>query len=425
MRESYKSAVGKFDLYYPFTERGIALLSHQGRLGMIVPNKLFHTNAASALRSLLVDTCHVVEIVDFGDEKLFQGATNYSCILLIDKAETGDIRYVKAKRNLVVGDSFMMPRGSLAAGPWHFGRADTRRLFARLTHVGQPLGDLAERFGTGAQSGLDSLLSLDPSNARSLKLEKALLRPVLRGRDVRRYRSTFEPRLLVFPYKTQQDRFVALTQGELSAYPKVAAYLQRAKTRLSGRIWFGRTAAQLSGEWYGLMYVDTPSSFDREQLLTPSLSDRANFTIGRGDLFATGTAGVTSVILSSDVEEDIRYLLGLVNSKLLSMFVIQHSPVFSGRYYKSSAPYLRPIPIRRLRLQQAHERQAHDRVVELVSRLLTLHAKQGAARTDHENEVIQRQIEATDCEIDQLVYELYGLTDEEIKIVEEATEAKR
>ena len=56
-----------------------------------------------------------------------------------------------------------------------------------------------------------------------------------------------------------------------------------------------------------------------------------------------------------------------------------------------------------------------------VDRMLALHSKLEEARTDHEKTVLQRQIDATDREIDELVYELYGLTDEEIKIVEEAT----
>jgi hypothetical protein len=60
-------------------------------------------------------------------------------------------------------------------------------------------------------------------------------------------------------------------------------------------------------------------------------------------------------------------------------------------------------------------------MVELVETMLKLHKDLQVAKTDHEKSLIQRQIDATDKQIDQLVYELYGLTDEEIKIVEEAS----
>jgi len=60
-------------------------------------------------------------------------------------------------------------------------------------------------------------------------------------------------------------------------------------------------------------------------------------------------------------------------------------------------------------------------LTELVERMLDLHKQLAAAKTPHEKDVIQRQIDATDRTIDNLVYDLYGLTDDEIKIVEEAT----
>jgi predicted nucleic acid-binding Zn-ribbon protein len=64
---------------------------------------------------------------------------------------------------------------------------------------------------------------------------------------------------------------------------------------------------------------------------------------------------------------------------------------------------------------------ARERTVKMIERILELHKKLAAAKTAHEKTVLQREIETTDRQIDQVVYELYGLTEEEIKIVEEAT----
>jgi hypothetical protein len=61
------------------------------------------------------------------------------------------------------------------------------------------------------------------------------------------------------------------------------------------------------------------------------------------------------------------------------------------------------------------------RMVDLVGAMFQLHTCLASAKTPNEKAALERQIEATDEQIDQLVYELYGLTDEEIKIVEEAT----
>ena len=106
---------------------------------------------------------------------------------------------------------------------------------------------------------------------------------------------------------------------------------------------------------------------------------------------------------------------------MISFYAVGHSPIFSGGYYKFSAPYLRKLPIRRINFSDPTDIIRHDRMVALVEQMLALHKQLAAARTAHDKTVIQRQIDATDRQIDRLVYELYGLTDEEIKIVEEET----
>jgi len=166
-----------------------------------------------------------------------------------------------------------------------------------------------------------------------------------------------------------------------------------------------------------MMYLDSSSAFRAPHLLTPSLSDQSNFALGSGTLFVTGTAGVTSLI-PKDISENILYLLGALNSRLLSFYAVHHSPVFQGGYYKFSAPYLKSLPIRRIDFTKPQDKARHDRMVVLVEKMLVLHKQLPAANTAHDREMIQRQIDATDRAIDALVYDLYGLTEEEIKIVE-------
>jgi hypothetical protein len=160
------------------------------------------------------------------------------------------------------------------------------------------------------------------------------------------------------------------------------------------------------------------SSFSAPHLLTPSLSNRANFAPGKDQLFVTGTAGVTSVIPKQDIKESIWYLLGLLNSRVLSWYALAHSPVFSGGYHKFSAPYLEKLPIRRIDFQSEADRSRYDKMVDLVERMLALHKQLPSAKMPHEQESVQRAIAATDRQIDALVYELYGLTEKEIRTVE-------
>ena len=135
-------------------------------------------------------------------------------------------------------------------------------------------------------------------------------------------------------------------------------------------------------------------------------------------LFATGTTGVTSIIHKTGLPESILYLLGVLNSTLISFNTVNHSPIFSGAYYKFSAPYLKQIPIRIIDFTSPADVTRHDSMVSLVTAILDLHKQLAAARTADEKTALQRLIAVTDSEIDRLVYDLYDLTEKEIRIVE-------
>ena len=76
------------------------------------------------------------------------------------------------------------------------------------------------------------------------------------------------------------------------------------------------------------------------------------------------------------------------------------------------------IPIRTINFSDPDDKARHDKMVTLVERMLALHKQKAEVKTDHEKNLVERQIEATDKQMDALVYELYGMTEEEIRIVE-------
>ena len=113
---------------------------------------------------------------------------------------------------------------------------------------------------------------------------------------------------------------------------------------------------------------------------------------------------------------DIRILLGVLNSRLLSFLYIRQVT----QAVKDDFPQVTIKDILSLPFPSATAIANHaTRMVELVERMLLLHKQLVTAKTSHDKTALQRQIDATDQQIDQFVYELYGLTEEEIKIIEE------
>ena len=115
----------------------------------------------------------------------------------------------------------------------------------------------------------------------------------------------------------------------------------------------------------------------------------------------------------------LAYLCGLFNSRLLDFYLKQISTNFHGGYFAANKQYIEQLPIRPVNFSDSNDKAAHDEMVGLANRMLSLNKQLPTAKTAHEKTILQLQIDATDKQIDQLVYELYGLTEEEIKIVEE------
>jgi hypothetical protein len=415
LKENFNTATGKFDLYYLFLEQSLRLLAPGGRLGMIVPNKFFHTRAAAALRTLLATQVDLSIIKDFGVEKVFEGATNYSCIVIAQQQKPSDqVRVEKVTARLDVLEEFDLPHTDLIESGWHLQDAEAKAVYEQMDSAGTKLEALVERFGTGVQSGSDTLLTFTREDARRLKVEGDLLRPLLRGRDVRAFQLGASPKLLLFPYRGTTAGFQLLSRAELEAFPNAHAYLQKHKKRLQDRVWFGQSAKELSGGWYGLMYVEASSTFACPHLLTPSLSGVSNFALGDGSLFATGTAGVTAVVPKAAVPESIEYLLAVLNSRVVSLYITEHSPIYQGGFHKFSAPYLKTVPIPRLDLSKAEARGRQERIVGLVKEVTTDLKQLRVTAQDAEQERLRRRIAAARRAIDTEVEGLYGLTDDQV-----------
>jgi hypothetical protein len=113
-----------------------------------------------------------------------------------------------------------------------------------------------------------------------------------------------------------------------------------------------------------------------------------------------------------------------MNSRLLDFYLKQISTTFHGGYVAANKQFIERIPIRIIDAADPEAQAKHDRVVSLVERMLEMHSQTQGVRTPQTKRVLRRRIDEIDRQIDGIVYELYGLTPEEIKIVEEGMKSK-
>jgi hypothetical protein len=124
-------------------------------------------------------------------------------------------------------------------------------------------------------------------------------------------------------------------------------------------------------------------------------------------------------MLRQNSAENLLYTLGILNSKLMSRFYLsQVSQATKDDFPQVTIRDILNLPYKTTNFSDPTDKARHDKMVKLVEQMLDLNRKLAAAKLAHERTALERQIAATDKQIDALVYELYGLTKEEIEIVE-------
>jgi len=195
-------AADRADLYAYFFEQGAKLLKPAGRLGYISSSTFFRTGSGENLRRFLTDGLSIETVVDFGDLQIFEGFTTYPAIVTLKQggaAAEGALRFLNVKTSLPddLGRAFAagaaaMPRARLGAGSWRFEPDDLARLRDKIAAGRKTLGEVYGPPLYGIKTGLneafvidratrDTLVAVDPKSAE-------LLKPFLRGENVRRWR---------------------------------------------------------------------------------------------------------------------------------------------------------------------------------------------------------------------------------------------
>lgn len=384
---------------------------------MINPNKFFRTDYGEALRRTLAAKKAVSRIVDFGSSQVFR-ATTYTCLLFLHRGGTETLDFAEADADSLSLNNAQFqsyPTDCLSQSLWTFENEVTVRLQAKIAHNSMRLLDLPADMSRGSSSGDDEVFVIERG---SLDVETEALRIPVFASDFGRYR--FVPSAkwrIIFPYQKDATGFHLPTESEIrQELPKTYQYLLGHTSRLKCRKQFK--------QWFGYSAPRNLELHDHAQIAVPLLADQGLAamipTHLRGRLCPMASGGFT-ITIQSDAQVRPEYVLGLLNSRLLFWRLRKTSNVFRGGWITCTKQYFGELPIHRIDFSNGADKLRHDRMVALVEGMLSLHKSLSSAKTADERNAIQRQIEATDKEIDRLVYELYGLTYDEIQIVEEAT----
>ena len=438
-KKNYHSASkGNYDVYVVFVERGLELLNEKGVLGYILPHKFFNAKYGQPIRSLIADGNNINKIVHFGDQQVFENATTYTNLMFLTKSLNKSFEFVKVDdlnkwRNYGEAIQGKFDLNKVSDSEWNFIVGKGAKLFERLDSMSIKLGNLAHLF-VGLQTNADDIFILEEItkkdnrvlcksklNNKEYWFEDSHVKHFLKGSvNIRRYYLDNVNKRLIFPYEMQGDKSVLISQEDYKKKcPLTWNYLNENKKILSSR-----NRGEMGKEWYGYVYKKNHTRLSLPKLVVPSLANQSSFAPDlKGEYYFAGSGGGGGggygIILNKDESISYYYLLGVLNSKIATFFLKNISTTFRGGYMALNRQYIEKIPIRTINFDNIEDIVMHDKVAGLVDKMLKLYDTLIDTKVPTEKEMIQRQIDAADKQIDRLVYELYGLTQEDIQIIEE------
>jgi hypothetical protein len=376
------------------------------------------TNYGEPLRSWLKGQ-RILRIIDFGDLPVFQDATTYPCILIISKSRPEE-RFLFAQvstlkfssLNEYVNDNqYLVNLKSLEDTGWSMTDERTYRLLKKIKSKGIPLNKCVDnKIYRGILTGLNKAFVIDEKTKKRLIKEDLnsaeIIKPFLLGRDIKRFAPPKSKKYLIF---TRHGI-------NIDKYPAIKNFLSHFKEELiprpkdwKGGQWKGRKPGKYI--WYEIQ--DTIAyfkEFEKPKIIYPNICRKPEFTFDSENFYTNQKCFIIPV---AD-----KYLLGILNSSLNFFLFRNMLPKLRGNFFEPSYIFFKEFPIHPINFLDPQEKSLHEKIIKLVDKILELNKKKSSFPPSSEREKIEREIKIIDETIDELVYELYGITEEEKEIIE-------
>lgn len=414
--ENQEIIVRMIDSFMYFIYQGLKKIKSSGRFGMILPDVAMYQNDNEKLREFILNEFKINLLLNMGD--VFEKVTRPACILILENRKASGNRIIitdvsqieKNQKKVFINDPSCF-NSILQEDIYKFpGRLfitsnpDQYSIWSKVQSVPHELlEDLVDEDGIqrGVSPDLKKAFLIDSEIVRKRRLEKAKIRKVLTGgKQVKRYSIEYPDLWLI--YTTAKDSFKEL--------PNICAHIDQYKNEVTCK-----EVRQKKHPLYSLHRPRKENIFLKDKkILGVITEDEIIVALDIQQTFATDGL----YLFGLREKKNTMYLMGILNSKLF-VFIYRLLTLESGRVLPQVKPtILRKLPIISIDFTNPIVKGFHDRIVLLVERMIGLYKKLQTLRVNHEKTLIQRQIDAMDKEIDRLVYELYGLTEVEIKIVE-------
>ncbi|WP_208370422.1 DUF7149 domain-containing protein [Helicobacter pylori] len=404
------------DIYTYFFALSFHLLKEKGFSAFITSNKYARAKYGTKLREWLLKKTTIVSYMELNALKVFESATVDTSIMNFIKQtppKESDFKYYEPtpndKSNLKSTPSLSMKQNALSTESFIFANAALLDLRDKMESIGTPLKDWDIQINYGIKTGANEAFIIPTEkreeilNACKTQEERErterLIKPILRGKDIKRYSYEWTHLWVINTHNGYISSFKSkIPPIDIEKYPATKAHLDAHWNTIATRCDQGDTPYHLRN----CAYLE---DFEKEKIVYGEIVQEPRFYLDNGECgLGYFYAEATSFILTG---EHLRYLLGMLHSKLITFtfktFYAGGGLGESGYRYKKAFIERLPIP----QITEKNQELAR-KITDSTKQILALKAKDPKANTQR-----------LEKEIDALVYQLYNLTDEEIKIIED------
>lgn len=408
------------DIYTYFFALALNLLKEKGFSAFITSNKYARAKYGAKLRELLLKKTTLISYMELNALKVFESAAVDTSIISFIKQtppKENSFNYYEPtpndKDDLKSAPSLLMKQNALSTESFIFANATLLDLRDKIESVGTPLKDWDIQIYRGILTGCNEAFII-PTEKRDAILKNCddlqkdergmserertieLIKPILRGKDIKRYSYEWAHLWVIATFPS--------LKLDIDDYPSLKTYLSQFRPRIDQSGEKG-CRKKTSNQWFETQdNIAYHGDFEKEKIVYGEIVQEPRFYLDNGECeLGFFYAEATSFILTG---EHLHYLLGMLHSKLITFafktFYAGGGLGESGYRYKKAFIERLPIP----QITKSNQPTA-DKIIVLVDKILALKEKDPKANT-----------QKSEKEIDALVYQLYNLTDEEIKIIE-------
>jgi len=420
-KQNYYTFSSTADLYVYFYEKGYQLLKDGGILSFITSNKWMRAKYGENLRRFLKNNTEVLKIIDFSGFKVFDQTVDTNIILFRKGKPSSQhfIKFVEIKSDVenvieYINQNWQtIPQEKFSDNAWTLAEEKVLAIKEKIERIGKPLKDWNVKIYFGIKTGFNEAFIIDTETRNRIlanckdeeerKRTEEIIKPVLRGRDIGKYSHKWAGLWVIyipwhFPIHNDKSISGASSKAEKEFKKKFTSlfnYLLKFKNALSNR---NKEETGIRYEWYALQRwaSDYYPEFEKEKIVWNRITEKIIFSyVNPGFYVLDSTFIITG--------KDLKYLIGMLNSKIIAWWIkLSAATLGEGSY--GAKIYIEKSPIPPITPQN---QPIVNQIVQLVDQILSAKQK----NPDADTSLLEQKI-------DDLVYKLYDLTEEEIKLIE-------